>query len=1022
MSVWKATCYKDDALQAVARHLRLVDLRNDFVLSLADFDVGYSGNFSLPGSIVAGNLKAQAEKDLSVIPSVVTFATRPDPDREALGKLVNSLPSAIFGVHGVYHFIADFWHAIFKPELLPESEKRFVQNLVEFSYASSYRTARGSVDHAKTGIKTYEKNVAGPKTFIRELVKIGVRASGTSYRRDIKACAYSKDPYPEVPGPKPNWLIPYEVFWWKSVLIIRHSSSDKCYVLTRNDIDRIDKVVMGLAWMGYYLAEYAVDTPEINRKMTETFMQIKEIVRDSFSRVNKFNADRVCRAFDVLLWTYVADKTSDINRDAYLRQKKKADDDKLGEIIPLDKIRDLVAGFKLREGIELLQLYKCLPQPDFDYFGAAHRQDELYRVDKPYGEDVENEETGPYEDLWKYYKFTLLKSYHKKHGVCPGVIRSELSLDGWRQSYPYVKPEVIPFREIDDIDMDFSFRYNAHGTDILDLVKDKAICPKNVDLVRTERDLAEKDVTQKNYLMDVLSRPIPIDVQDLLRHHDNLPNDVKAEDKPEAKKPNGRWFFEASTERRLVHSEYETSVAEYGKHTVGCMMGKSTRDKITTMNYICAPDRSLGVAGYKPLLVSFDLEKFSPAMKRETHERRDKIYAGLFGQEHLNHAADVYTKGKVHYIKKNVHHSFEKHGRDFEGFSCKSNTVYHCAVMGYSIRRLRELGLVRHAGRFGGFVDDGILRLEVPIQGYDDKVKNILRVLEQIYAMANLYISWDKTYVSSYFSVFLNEFNYGGTPITPGVRSFLKISNRGENMCPSFLDDQGMLDSTVRGAIAAGCPTHLATVCHAFNMMDLFKKWGKGGEVLGTKLAIAAYAPVNLGGFSCSSVMNLSGSTSGPTLVEAIGNLRAIAVRYNKLVPQINAIVNQKMQALPGNSKVTAPMACKREGRTLKGTRAKAVIERKLLKMLNTPVIRSLIGDVDVRLDEDMIDQLVANARVPVEIGTLVYTSSISHLVTQISGKFLRARTAFKLIAPRHFFRASLANMTEARTLIHEWR
>lgn len=1022
MSVWKTTCYKDDALQAVARHLRIVDLRCDFVESLADFDVGAHGGFVLPGGIIEGNLKAQAKADHSVIPAVVSFASRPDPDREAFGKLVNYLPPAIFGLHGVYHFVADFWHEIFKPRELPASEKKFVQTLTEFSYASSYRTARGAVDHSKTGIKTYETHVAGPKDFIRELVKVGVRASGTSYRREIKAATYTNENYPEVPGPKPSWLIAHEVYWWKSVLIIRHSVNDKCYVLTRNDIDRVDKIVMGLAWSSFYLAEYAVDTPDINRKLSETFGIIKTIIRETFNRVSKVNADKVCRAFDVLLWTYVAQQTCDVNDDAYQRQLKKARDDNLHEIVNFDRILYLLSGFKLREGIELLQVYKCLPQPDFDYFGAAYRQDELYKIDKPYGVDVEDEETGSYEDLWRYYKFTLLKSFHKKHGVCPGQVRSGVSLSGWRQSYPYVKPEVIPFREVEDIDMDNTFRYNAHGTDVLDLVKDKAICPKNIDYIRSERDLAEKDVSTKNYLMDVLSRPVPIDVQELIRNHGSIPDDVKAEDKPEAKKPNGRWFFEAGTERRLVHSEYETSVAEYGKHTVGCMMGKSTRDKIAAMNYICAPDRALGVAGYRPLLVSFDLEKFSPAMKLETHQRRDAIYAKLFGQAHLVDESNVYSKGKIHYVKKNVHHAFDKHGRDFEGFSCKSNTVYHCAVMGYCIRRLRELKLVKHTGRFGGFVDDGLLRLEVEAANYDENVREILRVLEKIYRMANLYISWDKTYVSSYFSVFLNEFNYGGTPITPGIRSFLKINNRGDSMCPSFLDDQSMLDSTTRGAIAAGCPTHIATVSHAFHMMDLFKKWGKGSEVLGTTLALAAFAPINLGGFSCSSVMNLSGSTSGPTLVEAIGNLRAIAVRFRKLVPAINQIMNQKMQHMTGASKVTAPMACKREGRTLKGTRAKAVIERKLLKMLNTPVIRSLIGDVDVRMDEDMIYQLVSNARVPVEISTLVYTSSIAHLVTQIGGKFLRARTAFKLVAPRHFFRATLANMTEARTLIHEWR
>jgi hypothetical protein len=1022
MSVWKATCYRDDALQAAARHLRPADLDSDFILSLADFDIEPHDGFSVPGEVCAGNLKAQAEKNHQVLAAIVSFAPRPDPNRDAFAKLVKTLPAARFGVHGVYHFVADFWHAIFKPCEVTPTEKKFVQTLTEFSYASSYRTARTGVDQSKTAISSYEKHVAGPKKFIRELVKTGVKATSLSYKRDIKACAVTKDPYPEVPGPKPDWLNIHEVYWWKSTLIIRHGAKDHCYVLTRNDIERVDKIVMGLAWSAFYLAEYSVDNLTVNRRLSAAYLEIMGHVRRAFETVSKRDANKLCRAFDVLLWTYVAEQTSDVNEDAATRQHAKADADNLKNLIAFSAIKDIAGRFKLREGIELLQIYKCLPQPDFDYFGAAYRQDELYKIDKPYGNEVSDDDTGPYEDLWKYFRYTLLKSYHKKHGVCPGQIKGGVEKNGWRASYPYIKPEIIPFREVEDIDMANTFRYNAHGSDVLDLVKDKAICPDNVSYIRDENHLADIDVSYKNYLMNVLTRSDPVDVQELIRHHDNIMDDVKAEDKPEAKKPNGRWFFEAGTHRRLVHSEYETSIAEYAKHTVGCMLGKSTRDKIAAMNYICAPDRSLGVAGYRPLLVSFDLEKFSPAMKLETHQRRDRIFAELFGQPHLVNASHVYSKGKIHYIKRNVHHSFDKHGRDFEGFSGKSNTVYHCAVMGYCIRRLRELGVIRHAGRFGGFVDDGLLRLEVPAADYDNNVARILNVLEKIYKMANLYISWDKTYVSEFFSVFLNEFNYSGTPITPGIRSFLKINNRGDSMCPSFLEDQAMLDSTVRGAIAAGCPTHIAATSHAFNLMDLFSKWGKGSETYGVKLALAAFTPVNLGGFGCSSVMNLSGSVAGPTFVESIGCLRAIAVRFRSTVPIINSIVNQKMAHMPDQAKIVSPMAAKREGRTLKATRAKTVIEHKLLKMLNTPVIRALIGDVDVRLDEDVVVKLVSNARVPVEIGQLVYNSSIVHLVSQLSGKFLRARTAFKLVHPRNFFRASLANMTEARTLIAEWR
>lgn len=1021
MSVWKATCYRDDALQAVACHLLPGDLECQYVHSLADFEISEHGTYDLPGGVVAGNLRKQAESNYTILPAVVSFTQRPDPNRDVFRKLVKTLPESYFGVHGVYHFISDVWHEIFKPTVVVPSEAAFAQNLVNFSYAASYRTAKEAVSQSQTSAASYARYVAHPQEFVRGLVKLGTSCSGWDYKRAVKMAFVLDEDYPEVVRNKPYWLNTYSVYWWKSVLILHRKFDNKCYTFTRTDIDRIDRIVTGLAWSQYYCNEYSVSEKRVNEKMGAAFLSIMRIIRKSFAGIDKSGANLLCRAYDVALWTHVAEQTCDINEDAYNRQRAKIAKEGLGKYLNIDSLIDIARGFKLREGIELLQVYKCLPQPDFDYFGAAFRQETLYDIDRPYGVEVEDEDTGPYEDFWLYYRYTLMRSFHGKHGVCPGRVKAKAGTKGWRAAYPYVKPEIIPFREIDDIDMANTFRYNAHGTDVMDLIKDKAICPTNVRRLENEQDLANTDVSYKNYLMNVLSQPTPIDVQNLIRNHDQVWDDVKAEDKPEAKKENGRWFFEAGTHRRLLQSEYETSVAEYGKSTTGCMMGKSTRDKITTMNYVCAPDRALELVGYRPLKISFDLEKFSPAMKEETHKRRNDIYAELFGQPHLRDAANVYTKGQIHYIKRKVHHSFDKKGRDFEGFSCKSNTVYHCAVMGYCMRRLRELGLVKQAGRFSGFVDDGLLRMEVKVEGFDNRVKRILEVLEKVYKMANLYISWDKTFISSYFSVFLNEFDYGGTPITPGIRSFLKMTNRGESLCPSFVDDQSMLDSTARGAISAGCPTHIVAAAHGYYLMDLFRKWGKGAERFTTSLALAAFAPINLGGFGCSSVMNLSGSVSGPTFVESIGCLRAIAFRFRKLAPLINKFVNQPMRQMSGNAKVLSPLAAIREGRTLKSTRAKIVIERRLMKMMNTPVIQSLIGDVDVRLDEASVAHLIEDARIPVEMTQLIYTSSLANLVSQIAGKFLRTRTAFKIVHPKHFYRATIANMTEARCLISEW-
>jgi hypothetical protein len=128
-----------------------------------------------------------------------------------------------------------------------------------------------------------------------------------------------------------------------------------------------------------------------------------------------------------------------------------------------------------------------------------------------------------------------------------------------------------------------TFRYSVHGTDILEMVKDKAICPENVNDLRNGQDLLRAPIETKNQLMDILNRDKEVYLPDINDDADNVFDDVKAEDKPEAKKPAGRWFFEAGTNRRLIQSEYEASVAEYGKTTSGCMAGKSTRDKISAM-------------------------------------------------------------------------------------------------------------------------------------------------------------------------------------------------------------------------------------------------------------------------------------------------------------------------------------------------------------------------------------------------------------------------------------------------------
>jgi len=1021
MSVWKAACYRDDVLQHVCNVLPKASYGSEFVHSLCDFDIGDPGTFSLPSGIVAGNLRKQVEKAPHILQSFIDYTRKPDPNNEAFARLTDSLGTARFGIHGVYRFLAANWNAIFRETEIEQAQGDYFRTIFNFGYAASYRTAREGDGKAQSSLKSLKVHVAGPHQAIRDLIKLGTWAAGKSYRQAISNARLLNEEFPEIERNVPSWLKRYQVYWYKSLLFLVTPGTRDCYVFTRDDINRIEKLVMGLAWCGYYFAEYTDITHGLNERLTAAYDEIRAEIKGCFSRVTKRNANLVCRAFDTAVWYYLASVSTDVSTRAQEAQRAKIANEGLAEIIDQEKLISIVNRFQLRESLELLQVYKAFPQPDFDYCGAAARQVALYTRDRKHGKEAETPRTGTYTDLMRYFKHTLIRSYAKRHGVCPGEVKPDANDKKWHRSYPHISADQIPPEHVDDIDMKNTFRYEAHGSDILEMVKDKAICPKDIDTYESSRDLLHANIEDKNQLMDVLSREVPVHMLDLISAPDEIYDDVKADDKPEAKKPYGRWFFEAHTDRRLVQSEYESSVAEYGKTTAGCMAGKGTRDKIAAMNYVCALPTVGSEEFTRPLFISFDLDKFSPSLGMDYHKETDGIFAELFGQPHIAHASDVYTRGKIHYIKRKIHHSFGKMDRDFEGFSGRKNTIYHCAVMGYTVRQLRKLGIIKQSGRFVSLIDDGLLRLEVPVNNYDEATKEILKVIEEIYNMANLYISWDKTFVSSYLAIFLNEFYASGTPITPGLRAFLKITNRSDTLCASMVDDLGMLESTARGAISAGAPANIVYGAYCYGACDAFKKWGKGSVRFSRNLALASFSPISLGGFALVPVGALSGSVSGPAIIEGIGALRSIAVRYRMLAPAINKIVNTAMRPMSAEEKVRSPLAARRMGRTLKVTRGRQVVERKLKNMLNTPVIRSLLGDVSVRDSSDLAHMLTYRARVPVELLAAVHSSSLESALANVSAKFLRARTAMRLVPPKAFFRASIANMTEARALIHEW-
>lgn len=83
----------------------------------------------------------------------------------------------------------------------------------------------------------------------------------------------------------------------------------------------------------------------------------------------------------------------------------------------------------------------------------------------------------------------LIKAYHARHNVCPGHLIIQLDDVKWMQNYPHVDPSIINPAQVEYITFKGAFVYNHHDTDVFDLIKDKAICPKSIELLRGEEDL-----------------------------------------------------------------------------------------------------------------------------------------------------------------------------------------------------------------------------------------------------------------------------------------------------------------------------------------------------------------------------------------------------------------------------------------------------------------------------------------------------------------------------------------------------
>lgn len=1004
MSVWKSACYADDAYQFFARNMPPNRECFKAIHQFLSFNTELDGDLNDKITLKPGNVADQTDPR-----DTVFFSSSPGvTSSAALHATIQDVKNFRFGLHAVTTFISRVFPRVYSHGMEDDQDLTLERDIFMVGLVGGAHTQGDIMAKAPVMMDAHRRYHAPTQFVVRTLRHVGAAHKVRKHFQDTKFAEAAGKALPKIETKLKVFFPIHDFYSHRGVVMIVDKDGPWSLVLLQKDLDRIEKFLLGAASARVYASLYGVLDSQKRNVLLTAVNDWQEMAVGLMSDANKAETGLICRTFDVAYFVTLAEFSADIDTEPHELQVAKYEKECLHQKLPLDRILSIGRRLPFKERLEVYQQYKLFPTADFDSYSAMQRQEAMYKKYSKLYNDVHL--SRHYEGIMQYHKWMMAVAYHKRHGRCPGRIKDNVEEKPWHRSYPLTEVHHVPFAEIDDIDFNGDFVYNHRDDDCMDLIKDKAICPKGIKYVANAADLGRLPVSEKSQLVDLLKRDTLPNLATLKQ--EALFYDVKCDDKPEAKKPNGRLFFEAHSDVRLVLSEYEDSNADYAKHMPGAVLGRNTVDTRKIINAASA----FGSSEHEsmPIYISFDLEKFSPAFNLQVSKDLDSQWAEAYGVPEVANASRILTEGQIHYVKGNFHHTMEKYGCDFEGFFGRRNTMYHCAVMGYTINQMKKAGLLSREAHFAALIDDGLLRFHVPKAEAKTYVSQIKKFIEAIYADASLTISWDKTFVSSVVCVFLNEVRVMGRSFTPGMKAILRIANRSDDICPSLLSDLQLVASTTRGALTAGAIPTGAYAMYALLVGDAIRRWAKHKIKSNIVSVLRMFLPARVGGVGLVGLLSLAGSLVHDDFVEALGVLAAFGTRFKALQPAINKLVNLPITQQEENAKYSNPSKVRARCLTLKADRGYQKIKHFLMFSAHLPAIENLQAFLKGEYTEKDCLIPAAPPKLVVEIRERIWNATPYHVIEGVASKFLKSTSALVFVPRRVLYRAMVANKTEA--------
>jgi len=1027
MSVWNDPHYRSEPLIAVTQHISSANRSHPNVLSLCNFEIDDYGDF--PCNAPVGDFRASVSKNPALV-SKIAYKFGATRDRCFESRYL-SLPEPICGISAVYKLFSHFWDQSirFKQEFNQDEAFTFSRKLLQAMGPANYASpvqweawSKQAYSHWSEEAKENPFYWYQAAEAIRHLkVAKGIR----SYRRHLRKAKRTNQPLPYydktiIFGDKHS---KWEAYQHRNITILcfrgKQAKADKCYVLLTKDLTRLSQLLESTGRVFEYFSMYADRTDQLSKQLVSSAHQIYDLMVQSFKRCSPAQLNSICRSLDIGQFIYLAQQAGPLAGRSLQQQLRKGFDGYYNEVFDLQQFLVIISKWKIREALELCSIRKVLPVPDFCIYSAMNKNKQMHYNPHSMVPTGMNDVT--IEDFSKYWSWSMIRNYYDRHGRCPGNIKEDAVFKDWHQTYPDMEPIHVPYYQVQDIDFEGTFIYKDYSFSEHELRKDKTMAPNYMSDKMTPAEYKALPIYEQNQIARLLLDP---GIPSLTTLRESVLAGTEKFDyisltaiKPEAKKEDGRLFYMANDAQRIMMSEKEANVAEYLVRKAGNSAGISDIELSRRMCDIA----SLSLEPNRKVFVSFDLDKWSPKMNPKLKRMSYDKWAYAFGLPHINKLSRVTDGARLAFLKHDIHHEYINPGQDLEGYDAKTNTAMHIEVMSYAISVCRKKGKLKKGAKLLALIDDGGMSLEFTRDTTDAEIWECIELIESVYQMVGLRISWDKTFVSELLFQYLNEIYYKGFKVTPGLKAFLRLGKLNDVPARTIVDDLDAIAGEAQGAIKAGASYRATYAAYILETFKTMKRWSGYKGTFTDQQVLCALFPVALGGVAVRSLPQICTNESINPISAAMGNLKAFCQWYSSNAPLVNQLLNTKMRQQSPEAFLRAPQSIRTLGQALNTQRFAIKMKEWIIANARNPYITNVLAAVTSDASLVIALRVLEKKRISgIGLKTLSEMQP-DEAVNKLVTKLQRSATASILLGHRNCIRITMANKYQAQQVINNF-